>query len=970
MESKRIKDITASFMLIMESNMKLSGSSITLDSIEQEWDDFYNRASNKGVKITEEEAYIIKNTIKTNLDVNLSSKAVHISDDKVTPWIKDAKSSINWKFWDTYEKYLKTENIPRKSIIQISEEIDDILDLTGNPNDKSDSWKKRGLVMGNVQSGKTLNFTGLINKAVDVGYKYIILIGSINDNNLRMQTQERVDEGFTGFTTSDLPKINRIGVGNSITRNIPDVIPLTTSELKQDFTKAFANRQSGNENTSKKEIPFLFVVKKNTTVLKNIYNWFKEINELDPENGIKMTSPVLFIDDEADWASPNTKNDDTNPTKINQNIRKILTLFNKTNYIAYTATPFANIFINHETTNESLGDDLFPKDFILKLHLSENYKGQDFYFPRNTDDDRPFNPIIEITPNTDVDKFRPKTKNGKNIRKVDINDPNRFRIDNLTDSLRDAIRCFVINNSIRALRKDKKAHNTMLINVTHRICLMNDISDCVREYLEDLKNSIRLSSALPKDQRNKNSHIQDLSNTYHNHYHHLSDSESFDEIVKEMNYCAQKIEVRSINSDKSGVSLDYKNYTDVGLSVIAVGGNKLSRGLTLEGLSVSYFDRTSKGSDTLTQMCRWFGYRPNYSDICKVYISQEYRNHYENISRIIDDLYQELEYMKSQRMTPKEYGIRVREHPDNITITAKNKMRNAKTATQSLDLWGSMTRHGMFRDDDYTNNKNLAITSDFLSMLSSKYNCINAENNIDIIFDGVDYDSVVKYITDMDIIPYGMVPKHAVCQFIERMKKEKCPPFKILLTNNKTSKIPEWYKLKKPCDKLDIFEKNRDLTIAEYKIKVGYRSMQHVGNFITYPRYQMGDPNDEKSLYKKSEIDQIQNYYNQIEKEVNNKDYKKLYNKEYRKNKLRNFPALVFHTYNCFVDSENHIEIPFSKPTIGFHISFPDAENVADTAEERIRLKKDIKLSYALNTVAQQQEIDFNDDGLDESEDE
>jgi hypothetical protein len=969
MQSKRIKDITASFMLIMESNMKLSGSSLTLDSIEKEWDDFFSRASSKGVKITEEEAYIIKNTIKTNFDVNLSSKAVHISDDKVTPWIKDAKSSIDWKFWDAYEQYLKTENIPRKSIIQISEEIDDILDLTGNPKDKSDSWKKRGLVMGNVQSGKTLNFTGLINKAVDVGYKYIILIGSINDNNLRMQTQERVDEGFTGFITSDLPKINRIGVGSSMIRNIPDVIPLTTSELKQDFTKAFANRQSGNESTAKKEVPFLFVVKKNTTVLKNIYNWFKEINELDPDNGKKMTSPVLFIDDEADWASPNTKNDDTNPTKINENIRKILTLFNKTNYIAYTATPFANIFINHETTSESLGDDLFPKDFILRLHLSENYKGQDFYFPRNEDNDRSFDPIIEITPGTDVDKFRPK-KDGKIIRKVDINDPNRFRIVDLTDSLRDAIRCFVINNSIRALRNDKKEHNTMLINVTHRICLMNDISDCVSEYLEDLKNSIRLSSALPKEQRNKNSHIQDLSNTYYNHYNHLSESESFDDIVKEMNYCAQKIEVRSINSDKSGVSLDYKNYTDVGLSVIAVGGNKLSRGLTLEGLSVSYFDRTSKGSDTLTQMCRWFGYRPNYSDICKVFISHEYRTHYENISRIIDDLYQELEYMKSQRMTPKEYGIRVREHPDNITITAKNKMRNAKTATQSCDLWGQMTRHGMFRDDDRINSKNLVTTSEFISMLRSKYNSIKAENNTDIIFDEVDYDSVIKYITDMDIIPYGMIPKHAVCQFIERMKKEKCPPFKILLTNNKTIRNPGWYtKLTKPCDKLDIFEKNREITIADYKFKVGYRSMAHAGNFITYPRYQMGDPDDEKSLFKKSELDQIQDYYNTIEKEVKGKDTKKLYNKEYRKNKLRNFPALVFHTYNCFVESENNIEIPFSKPTIGFHLSFPDPENIVETAEERVRLRKDIKISYALNTVAQQQEIDFEEE-FDESEDE
>ena len=959
-DKKETNNIFAAFIKYTEMMKFSDNDPLTPESLDNSFAKFRETILEHR-KISDQVAEYVKNMVKMNFNVNLSSKAVHISNDKVAPWIKDAKSSINWKFWSAYEEYLKIKNIPRKSILQLSDEIDDILDLTGNPRTKSAGWKKKGLVMGNVQSGKTLNFTGLINKAVDVGYKFIILIGSINDNNLRMQTQIRVDEGFTGFKTAKLPTIIPTGVGNEATRIIPDVVPFTTSELKKDFTKAFANRQTVDENITKKEVPFLFVVKKNTTVLKNIYNWFKEHHNLDPENGKCLNSPLLFIDDEADWASPNTKSDDTNPTKINESIRKILTLFNKTNYIAYTATPFANIFINHETTDDTLKDDLFPSDFILRLHLSDEYKGQDFYFPRTKDNEREFNPVIKIRPGKDVDVFRPKTSEGKIIRKINADDPNRFRISALTDSLRDAIRCFIINNTIRAVRNDNKEHNTMLINVTHRICLMNDISDCVREYLEELKNGIRLSVGLPKNQRIKNSFLQDLSTTYNNHYQHLSDSESFDNILREMNNCVQKIEVRAINSDKSGLTLDYEEYKDIGLSVIAIGGNKLSRGLTLEGLNVSYFDRTSKGSDTLTQMCRWFGYRPNYSDICKVFLSEKYKAHYEHISQIIDELYQELEYMKSQRMTPTQYGIRVREHPDNITITAKNKMRNAETDRRRVDLWGSSTRHGMFRDDDATNNKNLETANTFLTMLKSKYSSIKAENDRDIIFNDVDYDSVIKLITEMDIIPYGVAKKHTICDFIAMMKKEKCQPFKILLTNNKTTRNPSWYKDNKPCEKLNIFKENQKTTIADFKINVGYRSMDHTGNLIIYPNQQMGDPDDEQSLFNKSEIVQLQNQFSNI---------KTLYNTQYRNNKLRNFPALIFHIYNCFIEHDNHVEIPFSKPTIGFHLSFPDVKRVVSSIKDQNRLKDNSSISYSYNTVAQQQEIDFYDNETDELEDE
>ncbi len=921
-----------------------------VDEVFEEFRKFIN--DKKNIVLSSAEAEFMKNTIKQNRNVDLSSKAVHISDDEVKPWIKSKKSSIIWDYWEAYEEYLRCQNIPRKSIIETSQEIDDILDLSGDPKNNFDSWQKRGLVMGNVQSGKTLNFTGLINKAVDVGYKFIILIGSINDNNLRMQTQTRVDEGFTGFDTSVLPRQPKIGVGEI--RKKKTVLPFTTRALDGDFKKSFATKQAHGSHHIKDEIPLIFVVKKNTSVLNNIYEWFKGHHNLDPENKVKMDDPLLFIDDEADWASPNTKSDESNPTKINEKIRLILSLFNKSTYIAYTATPFANIFIDHQTTDDLLGDDLFPKDFMTKLHLSDAYKGQDFYFPRDNGEDNPrdFDPIVEI-PSEEVDTYRPPT------RKVDKYDPNRFRIEVLTDSLKEAIRCFIINNSIRAMRGDESEHNTMLVNVTHRVLLMNDLSDCVSEYLVDIQNGIRLSVGLSDQARMQNPHMRDLSDTYHKHYSHLK-NENFDKVLDKINECAQKIEVRAINSARLGMSLDYDRYEN-GLSVIAVGGNKLSRGLTLEGLSISYFDRTSKGSDTLTQMCRWFGYRPNYSDICKVYMSEDYRSYYTYISLIIDELYQEFSLMKVQGRTPREFGIKVREHPENIAITAKNKMRKAASTTVQVGLWGRETRHSMFKNDEKTNHKNFIIADDFLTTLFSKNNYRESDINKDYVFHDVEYEIILKFLRDIDIVPYSQIPIETIIDFVDDMKKNKCSLFKVLLPMRSNITKPKWLEENKACERLETFKNNMNVTLGGKTMMTYWRTMRDVGNFLQYSKQEIGTGRDEKSLFTKRELEDIAKHSDKNEKELTNL--------QFRQNLNRDYPALILWPFNLFYMGikENNVIIPFTEPTIGFRLSFPTRENVS--AEKKNQLRENIDISYALNTVAQQQELIFDVDTDNESED-
>ena len=210
----------------------------------------------------------------------------------------------------------------------------------------------------------------------------------------------------------------------------------------------------------------------------------------------------------------------------------------------------------------------------------------------------------------------------------------------------------------------------------------------------------------------------------------------------------------------------------------------------------------------------------------------------------------------------------------------------------------------------------------------------------------------------MDVESYSQ-STHAIIKFIETMKKNSCPLFKILLPIITTSKTPAWYKNKKPCDKRHIFEENREIILADEKFQTSYRNQEIVGNFIKYPRLQMASPDDEKVLFSDSELAAIEDFYN--------KD--KLLNKQYRQNSFRNYPLLKLYIYNTFIEKEDNVIIPFSKPSVGFELSFPDVKYVTDSEQKREELSNNIKLSYAYNTVAQQQELEFGD-LIDETNDE
>jgi hypothetical protein len=950
-------------------NEKMNGKTIYL---EKEIDDVFAtfiKQTSQLADFSKEDIALVRGQIKSNISID-ASEGSYISNNKVDPWVKAKKGELSWDYWNAYKNYLETNDIPRKSIMELDKDIDSILDLSGDPQRDAEAWNIRGLAMGNVQSGKTQNFVGVINKAVDAGYKIIILIGSINDEGLRMQTQKRIDEGFTGFDTSDELKKTIVGVGNDpLRRDKKKVISFTSSALRGDFKKQRAESLSQEIGVYKDDIPIILVVKKNASVLKRIYDWFREHHSLDPANGKKLNHPLLFIDDEADWASPNTKKDDDNPTKINENIRQILTLFNKSAYIAYTATPFANIFINHENHNDVFKDDLFPKDFMIKLSLSEAYKGQRFYFPSTEDYGeipRKFNPIINI-PEEATEACKPKT------RKVDAHDRNRYRLDQETlgeyvvPSIQEAVRCFIINQAIKnkraldtkdqSIKKDtyRKQHNTMLVNLAYFKILIDDLAELIDEYLDDLKKMLQNSVKLESRLRSKSNVINDFEETFNLHYSHVK--EDFIDLLEELNYALQKTEVRAIHSGKEGQDLNYVDYKTNGLCVIAIGGHRLSRGLTLENLSVSYFIRNSKGSDTLTQMCRWFGYRPGYEDLCKVFMTEEYEEHYQEISSIIDELYEELKLMKIQNKTPQDFGLKVREHPGNILITAKNKMRNAATSKVKLDLWGGASKHYYMDNDDSINTKNLQTTDKFIANLLEKSN--HEVKKGGIIIPDVNYDEILKFISDMKLSPQLSTPIQAVSGFINLMKKNKISLFKVVVTNIRKTRDPIFENYNISQEQIQKYRNNASVKLGDFNFTCQYRNLANKNNLIAPKNAEIAGKSDEKILYTDSE-------HKVLEKELSLKDSDNN-NQYYRSNMYRDYPALFIYPLTVGIASKNNLEnrileVPFTNPTIMFRISYPSLEYIKKTKNEIKYLRDEGAVSYAFNTVAQQYDLMFPDE--------
>lgn len=567
---------------------------------------------------------------------------------------------IGWDYWDDYEKYLINRGWPSRVVSSINSVTDKVLGLLQDPLKQGD-WERRGLVIGHVQSGKTANYIGLITKAADAGYKFIIVITGIH-NVLRTQTQERIDAGFIGW---DSQTKHHIGVGQlRPTRAMPVTVTTTESDFNKALAKRFGMELKSLNNT------FILVIKKNVSTLSSLYNWLRELNTREELE--KITDiPMLLIDDEADHASINTNKPELDPTRTNREIRNILNLFRKRCYVGYTATPFANIFINPDDWNERLGNDLFPEHFIYSLDAPTNYYGYEKIFLDESGYDR-F--IREIE---DAEDFIPL----RHSKDEPVHD--------LPPSLKKAIRTFILSRAIRNLRGQKTEHCSMLINVSRFVSTQNEVRQLTEFYLNQLKKAVRFNYKLPISKALEDSFISQLYQDFCDEYHGAG--LEWESVLAELNDAADAAKVVLVNS-KSDEALLYTAYAKEGnaLTVIAIGGFSLSRGLTLEGLTVSYIYRNSKMYDTLMQMGRWFGYRDNYDDLCRIYMSDVSYGWYSHIAEATEELRVQIKRMRRERKKPIDFGLYVRAHPSTLIVTAMNKMRYTENRVFHISYDGKL----------------------------------------------------------------------------------------------------------------------------------------------------------------------------------------------------------------------------------------------------------------------------------------
>lgn len=647
--------------------------------------------------IDNEEVEKIAREIEVKQGIKVGLGAIVDGEDFI-PWLDDAKPSIDPFYWERYQKLLLMTDLPKDVVIATDKVTDKILSRLGDPN-KHVPWDRRGMVVGHVQSGKTANYTGLICKAADAGYRLIIVIAGIH-NNLRNQTQARIDEGFigrdTGKSLSKKTGSSRhiIGVG----KIEPGKTPVSLTTTVWDFKKDIASTNTSEIDSYK--VPVVLVIKKNHRTLANLLEWLKDNSAKGDQEMIDQ--PMLLIDDEADNASINTKYANSASVKklvttINGQIRDLLNMFHRSCYIGYTATPFANIFIDPEQDHEMYSEDLFPRDFIIGLDAASNYFGPKKIFIDGLYDDGTSIWLRYIEDNEDILPIKHKKDHD---------------LDVLPDSLYEALRVFLLSRTIRNIRGQKKSHCSMLVNASRFTDVQGILRNRLHAALEKIKNAVRINASLGTLALN-DPEIRALYHVWKREYSHLEcgwpliQDNLLDAIAS-----AKAVEVNSRAND-----LDYTNSVERGQTVIVVGGFSLSRGLTLEGLTVTWFLRNTMMYDTLMQMGRWFGYRGGYEDLCRIWMPRQAIEWYAFIANATEELHDELLIMEKAKATPSMFGLAVRSSPASLLVTARNKMGSGKKVTTRVGLANSFIETSRVSTKPIDLDANREVARDFIKKI-------------------------------------------------------------------------------------------------------------------------------------------------------------------------------------------------------------------------------------------------------------
>ena len=747
-----------------------------------------------GLNITEEEKGAIRkqilseNKILLGLGIALVSRHVH------KKWFLQRKDSLEMKYWERFEKYLlHDKNMPINVVGSMDKVSDAIVDYLGDPTRENESEQRRGLIIGDVQSGKTINYSGIICKAVDAGYRTIVLLtGTTND--LRRQTQIRIDEAFVGVDSNlmneEANRLTPIGVG--VHNPDPSLRPYAFTTAAKDFNKPMARNLSMNLSQGQGERPMLFVIKKNTSVLKSLLEWIKKHNQNESN---KINNSVLMIDDEADYASINTKAEDEDPAKTNFLIEELLNVFRFASYVGFTATPYANIFINPDTDEEMEREGLFPKDYIYTLDAPTNYIGARNIFPVNSK----YHYILRDI--DDAEDYYPK----KHKKEHD------FEI--ISESLKDAINSFLIANVIRDLRGDTKTHRSMMVNVTRFVDPQKLLHRAIKNYLQEIKTSIKVYAGHKPKIALLNEHIENLFVTYEKEFG--SEEFSWEKIQANLYESIMPILVQVAHG--GGDDLDYELYPD-GLRTIVIGGQRLSRGLTLEGLIVSYIYRNSMAYDTLMQMGRWFGYRKNYEDLCRVYMDSTSQAWYTFICEATDELLGEIKIMRDNGATPLDFGLKVRNDPDiPLIVTARNKMRTAKDKIINVALSEKAIETPILFNDEIKNS----INYNAVIKLISESNVAKFDNHYGA--KGISKSKVLELLQNIEIpISNTRFDPNAVHKFIEQYAGDELETWDVVLISGSGDKykISENISLRLSKRSFDIPRKG-SVRISKKKSRIG-----------------------------------------------------------------------------------------------------------------------------------------------------
>lgn len=618
------------------------------------------------------------------------------------PWYTGGRPGD--KHWPSLHKYIAdSKGWGEDKAESIGNAANEVVSLIADPN--NEKFQYRGLVVGHVQSGKTANMTGVIAKAIDAGYNMVVILAGLT-NKLRQQTQRRLE--------TDL--LNRVPL---------EWIKWTNTEDDGDF-----KMPAGKVFLPPKGQTQVCVLKKNVSPLKHFLHTLQKT----PPVTLKSLR-VLLIDDECDSASVNAAHGEFDVSTINAMIRTILTRFHAVTYIGYTATPFANVLINPYPNDNQDIDDLYPKDFITALEKPKGYFGTEELFgrdPIDADDidiDEEGLDMIRQVPEAEVEDLQPPSRKEKEVF-----------FPKITKSLEDAVLYFIASCAARLARGHSNSHMTMLVHTSVYTILHDRLSEQISAWLK-LKDF---------DLRNGTGEISNRIKVLWDSEHNRLPTEitrakkiDFEELSEFLGKVLDVLDT-PIENGFSESRIDYEGTPKI---YIVVGGTVLARGLTLEGLMVSYFVRSTSQYDTLLQMGRWFGYRHGYEDIPRIWMTEELRLAFRAMASVEAEVRSDIMEYADRKVTPMAFAVRVKSIPG-MAITAASKMRHAHRC--------SISYSGKHRQTIWFDHKDISVVEGnwraAAELLSGAERSIPRSESTDrLLYEGVPINHIRKFLKEYTV---------------------------------------------------------------------------------------------------------------------------------------------------------------------------------------------------------------------------